>query len=76
MTAKVRAGLRTLVTLAESWREADGDETLTPRESDQCDAAVRFVRGGGLYRPGDADEPEGEPTNMDLARAARAEVKP
>jgi hypothetical protein len=53
LTRSVREGLLMATILADSWREADGDEALTDREVADLEAANAYVRAGGLRRPTD-----------------------
>lgn len=49
MTEKVREELATLITLAESWLEADACETLSNEEVDEINAALRWAAAAGLH---------------------------
>lgn len=43
-TKKVRSGLIMAITLSDSWREVDGDETITKEEVAELDAALRWLQ--------------------------------
>lgn len=69
MTDAVRRGLSMAMTLADNWREADSDDTLTPVEVADLDAAEAWIGAGGLRCDGPDPEDDGR-TNSDLAREA------
>ena len=56
MTDAVRRGLSMAFTLSDSWREADGDETVTAMEVEDMAAAEDWINRGGLAR--DRPDPE------------------
>lgn len=50
MTERVREGIRWAATLADSWREADGDESIDAGAAKALDTLNEWIKRGGLAR--------------------------